>query len=169
MQEVKDHFFQDHNMPVSCGNVELRLFEPLTSCMPCLADSSDGVLLGRSRAGFLRRLPGSVRMIHPTHRARQAVRLGEGRQRRIPVRQRGRRLLFGAAGRREPNGHDDVGGAMGLHQRPSRRRRTAWRPDRGSLARTIHDQGGVLACNGGFAFVLSGGPPPVRWWRGAVQ
>lgn len=45
----------------------------------------------------------------------------------------------------------------------------AWRPDRGSLARTIHDQGGVLACNGGFAFVLSGGPPPVRWWRGAVQ
>jgi hypothetical protein len=76
--------FQDHNMPVSCGNVELRGFEPLTPCMPCLAASSGGVLLGRS-----------------------------------------------------------------------------------------HDQGGVLACNGqhtcGFAFVLSGGPPPVRWWRGAVQ
>lgn len=66
----------------------------------------------------------------------------------LRVRQRGRRLLFGAAARREPNGHDDVGGAMGLHQRPSRRRRTAWRPDRGSLARTVHDQGGVLACNG---------------------
>ena len=33
MQEVKDHL-QDRNMPLSCGNVELRGFEPLTSCMP---------------------------------------------------------------------------------------------------------------------------------------
>ena len=27
--------FQDHNMPLTCENVELRGFEPLTSCMPC--------------------------------------------------------------------------------------------------------------------------------------
>ena len=33
MQEVKDHL-QDRNMPFNCGNVELRGFEPLTSCMP---------------------------------------------------------------------------------------------------------------------------------------
>ena len=26
--------FQDHNMPLNCKNVELRGFEPLTSCMP---------------------------------------------------------------------------------------------------------------------------------------
>jgi len=26
--------FQDHNMPLSWGNVELRGFEPLASCMP---------------------------------------------------------------------------------------------------------------------------------------
>ncbi len=33
MQEVKDHL-QNRNMQLSCGNVELRGFEPLTSCMP---------------------------------------------------------------------------------------------------------------------------------------
>ena len=33
MQEVKDHL-QDRNMLLNCGNVELRGFEPLTSCMP---------------------------------------------------------------------------------------------------------------------------------------
>jgi hypothetical protein len=33
MQEVKDHLY-DRNMPLSCDNVELRRFEPLTSCMP---------------------------------------------------------------------------------------------------------------------------------------
>jgi hypothetical protein len=27
--------FQDRNVPLTCGNVELRGFEPLTSCMPC--------------------------------------------------------------------------------------------------------------------------------------
>jgi hypothetical protein len=26
---------EDHNMRLTCGNVELRGFEPLTSCMPC--------------------------------------------------------------------------------------------------------------------------------------
>ncbi len=26
--------FQDHNMPLTCENVELRGFEPLTFCMP---------------------------------------------------------------------------------------------------------------------------------------
>jgi hypothetical protein len=26
--------FKDHNMPLTCGNVELRGFEPRTSCMP---------------------------------------------------------------------------------------------------------------------------------------
>ncbi len=38
-------------MLLSCGNVELRGFEPLTSCMPCLAVSSDGIALGRITAG----------------------------------------------------------------------------------------------------------------------
>jgi hypothetical protein len=33
MQEVKDHL-QDQNMPLTWENVELRGFEPLTSCMP---------------------------------------------------------------------------------------------------------------------------------------
>ena len=33
MQEVKDHLY-DRNMPFNCKNVELRGFEPLTSCMP---------------------------------------------------------------------------------------------------------------------------------------
>src|ERR1035441_10690083 len=33
MQAVKDHLY-DRNMPLSCENVELRGFEPLTSCMP---------------------------------------------------------------------------------------------------------------------------------------
>jgi hypothetical protein len=31
--------------------VELRGFEPLTSCMPCLPDPSGGVALGRVTAG----------------------------------------------------------------------------------------------------------------------
>ena len=31
--------------------VELRGFEPLTSCMPCLAVSSDGIALSRIAAG----------------------------------------------------------------------------------------------------------------------
>src|SRR6516165_893432 len=30
---------EDHNRPLTCENVELRGFEPLTSCMPC--NSSD--------------------------------------------------------------------------------------------------------------------------------
>jgi hypothetical protein len=30
--------------------VELRGFEPLTSCMPCLTVSSDGIVLGRVTA-----------------------------------------------------------------------------------------------------------------------
>jgi len=38
--------FQDHNMPLSWENVELRGFEPLTFCMPCLQVSSGGVSLG---------------------------------------------------------------------------------------------------------------------------
>jgi hypothetical protein len=42
--------FQDRNVPLTCGNVELRGFEPLTSCMPCLADSSDGIVLSRFTA-----------------------------------------------------------------------------------------------------------------------
>ena len=33
MQEVKDHL-RDRNMSLTCGNVELRGFEPLTPCMP---------------------------------------------------------------------------------------------------------------------------------------
>ena len=39
VQEVKDHLY-DRNMPLNCENVELRGFEPLTSCMPCLTGSS---------------------------------------------------------------------------------------------------------------------------------
>ena len=38
--------FQDHNMPLNWENVELRGFEPLTFCMPCLQVSSGGVSLG---------------------------------------------------------------------------------------------------------------------------
>jgi hypothetical protein len=43
--------FQDRNMPLTCGNVELRGFEPLTSCMPCLAVWSDGIVLSRIAGG----------------------------------------------------------------------------------------------------------------------
>jgi len=39
--------FKDHNMPLSWENVELRGFEPLTFCMPCLRFSSGGVSLDR--------------------------------------------------------------------------------------------------------------------------
>jgi hypothetical protein len=35
----------------ACNLVELRGFDPLTSCMPCLAVSSDGIALGRITAG----------------------------------------------------------------------------------------------------------------------
>src|SRR6266496_5825629 len=31
--------FGDRNMPLTCGNVELRGLEPLASCMPCNASS----------------------------------------------------------------------------------------------------------------------------------
>jgi hypothetical protein len=55
-QEVKDHLY-DRNMPLSCDNVELRGFEPLTSCMPCLAVSSGGVSLGRSYVTQRMRMP----------------------------------------------------------------------------------------------------------------
>ena len=30
---------KDHNMAVTCGNVELRGFEPRTSCSPCKSGS----------------------------------------------------------------------------------------------------------------------------------
>ena len=50
MQEVKDHL-QDRNRLLNCDNAELRGFEPLTSCMPCLTVSSDGIALGRITAG----------------------------------------------------------------------------------------------------------------------
>jgi hypothetical protein len=50
MQEVKDHLYVQ-NMSLSCGNVKLMEFEPLTSCMPCLAVSSDGIASGRITAG----------------------------------------------------------------------------------------------------------------------
>jgi hypothetical protein len=43
--------FQDRNVPLTCGNVELRGFEPLTSCMPCLTVPSDAVAPGRVTAG----------------------------------------------------------------------------------------------------------------------
>jgi len=43
--------FQDHNMPLSWENVELKGFEPLTSCMPCLAVPSGYVSLSRVTAG----------------------------------------------------------------------------------------------------------------------
>ena len=42
--------FKDHNMPLSWENVELRGFEPLTFCMPCLQAPSGGVSLGRVSA-----------------------------------------------------------------------------------------------------------------------
>jgi hypothetical protein len=49
MHEVKDHLY-DRNMSLNCGNVELRGYEPLTSCMPCLTVPSGGVPLGRVTA-----------------------------------------------------------------------------------------------------------------------
>ena len=124
---------------MSCGNVELRGFEPLTSCMPCLADSSDGVLLGRSRTGFLRRLPGSVRMIHPTHHARRAIRLGAGRQRAYSCPSAGPAAPFRCRCPAENQTATMTWAVPWAYiNRPSRRgrRRTAWCPDRGSLART---------------------------------
>jgi hypothetical protein len=70
MHEVKDHLY-DRNMSLNCGNVELRGYEPLTSCMPCLTVPSGGVPLGRVTArqgqwscpvgsGYIRRGLGSV-------------------------------------------------------------------------------------------------------------
>jgi hypothetical protein len=66
--------FQDHNMPLSCENVELRGFEPLTFCMPYRPEPSlDGA--GRRRASRLPavilarcglRLPGACRRWLPT-------------------------------------------------------------------------------------------------------
>jgi len=32
--------FEDHNMHLTCGNVELRGLEPLVSCMPCKSGNS---------------------------------------------------------------------------------------------------------------------------------
>jgi hypothetical protein len=43
--------FQDHNVPLTCENVELRGFEPLTFCMPCTPVSSGGIASGRITAG----------------------------------------------------------------------------------------------------------------------
>jgi hypothetical protein len=41
-------FSEDHNRPLTCGNVELRGFEPLTSCMPSVGSTSSRVHLCRS-------------------------------------------------------------------------------------------------------------------------
>ena len=43
--------FHGRNMPLTCGNVELRGFEPLTSWMPCLAVWFNGIVLSRIAAG----------------------------------------------------------------------------------------------------------------------
>ena len=40
-----------HKWPLTCGNVELRRFELLTSCMPCPGVPSRCVALGRVTAG----------------------------------------------------------------------------------------------------------------------
>ena len=73
MQEVKDHL-QDRNMPLSCGNVELRGFESLTSCMPYRPRPSLSVgwhrLASRLAAAIVARRgltsPGSCRRWLPT-------------------------------------------------------------------------------------------------------
>src|ERR1035441_445471 len=53
MQAVKDHLY-DRNMPLSCENVELRGFEPLTSCMPYKFSQSPDVAACRSTSSFNR-------------------------------------------------------------------------------------------------------------------
>ena len=42
--------FEDHNMRLTCGNVELRGLEPLASCMPSMAGPSGMVRDGQIRA-----------------------------------------------------------------------------------------------------------------------
>src|SRR5262249_28286143 len=44
---------QDRNMPLSCGNMELRGLEPLASCMPSTGSTSIAVRLCRSRSSHV--------------------------------------------------------------------------------------------------------------------
>jgi hypothetical protein len=53
LQALEDDF-QDRNMPLTWGNVELRGFEPLTFCMPCKPDPWLDVAGSGSTSGFNR-------------------------------------------------------------------------------------------------------------------
>ena len=49
--------YEDHNMPLTCRNVELRGFEPLTSCMPSAGSTSARVHLPTSPSRDVRTSP----------------------------------------------------------------------------------------------------------------
>jgi hypothetical protein len=44
--------FQDRKRPFTCGNVELRGFEPLTSCMPCKSGNQPARALASFTCGI---------------------------------------------------------------------------------------------------------------------
>jgi hypothetical protein len=62
LQALKDTS-EDQNMPLTCGNVELRGFEPRTSCMPSAGSTSTAVHLCRSPSQAVRISPPGSRPV----------------------------------------------------------------------------------------------------------
>jgi hypothetical protein len=91
--------FQDHNVPLTCENVELRGFEPLTFCMPYRAEPSPGGARRRhasrlpavtlARCGLT--WPGACRRWLPTWLPENSLAaLTTGRPNKLPARCRPR-------------------------------------------------------------------------------